>query len=338
MNVNIKYAIYSVLYFIAGIGLHTSCKSANGQVNCDSKLKISYLDSAKASIEIATDKYDGFFNKIHANEIAIQMKSERGFSDDLSARLAYKTFLKTQVSTFLANEKLMIDSLFIIAKSKIGALNCGVLPDKINIVKIKNGHYGNDVYYTRGNTIFIPENIFDNFVAETQLPVMIHEIWHIMSRTNASLREKAYALIGFKQHGMNLMIDPSLEKRRLYNPDGVTDDYALKIGDLWVMPIITANSTKYSKDNPSFFDYLKFDLYDINQDGIMDTEPLNLNLTNEFFKEIKDNTQYIIHPDEILADNFMLAVLAYSKNDYEEFSKEGKVLIENVIKLIKNQP
>lgn len=326
------------MYIITALCIQTSCKSANGQVGCESKLKVTYIDSAKASIEIITDEYDGFFDKIHANEIAIQMKSEAGFEDDVSARAAYKMFLKTQVSNFSAKEKTMMDSLLITTRSKIGALNCAVIPEKINIVKIKNGHYGNDVYYTRGSTIFIPENIFDNFVAETQLPVMIHEIWHIMSRTNLNLREKAFALIGFKPHGLKLQIDPNLEKKRLYNPDGVTDEYALKIGGLWVMPIITANASKFFKDNPFFFDYLKFDLYDASATGIMDDEPLNLNLTNEFFKEIKDNTQYIIHPDEILADNFMLAVLAYNKNDYKQFSKEGKVLIDQVIALIKSQP
>lgn len=330
--------IFIILFlFTVLISYQSSCKSSQGTIDCDKMLKITYLDSSQASKEIVTDKYDGFFDKIHAIEIAIQLKSEVGFSDDISARAAFKDFLKTQVSTFTLKEKSLMDSLFMDAKSKISALNCDILPDKINLVKIKNGHYGNDVYYTRGSTIFIPENIFTNFVADVQLPVMIHEIWHIMSRTNSKLRTKAYALIGFKAHGKTLKVDPNLEKERLYNPDGVSDDYALKINDKWVMPIITSNAKQYTKDKSAFFDYLKFDLYDFNEDGVMDAEPLNLNLTNLFFKEIKDNTQYIIHPDEILADNFMLAVLASHKNDYKQFSKEGKVLIDQVISLIKNK-
>ena len=54
-----------------------------------------------------------------------------------------------------------------------------------------------------------------------------------------------------------------------------------------------------------------------------------------FFDQIKYNTQYIIHPDEILADNFM--ILAMSKkdpasiNDLDEAGKELLRKIENAL-------
>jgi hypothetical protein len=54
-----------------------------------------------------------------------------------------------------------------------------------------------------------------------------------------------------------------------------------------------------------------------------------------FFTKIKDNTQYIIHPDEIMADNFMFAVLAFSNDDYNRFSGTGKVLIKELLTILR---
>ena len=50
-----------------------------------------------------------------------------------------------------------------------------------------------------------------------------------------------------------------------------------------------------------------------------------------FFDQIKYNTQYIIHPDEVLADNFM--ILALSKRDpssLDDFDEAGKELLKKI--------
>jgi len=62
---------------------------------------------------------------------------------------------------------------------------------------------------------------------------------------------------------------------------------------------------------------------------------LSIEHNADFFKKIKDNTQYIIHPDEIMADNFMMAVIANKDETYEGFSEEGTALLKEVIEILK---
>jgi predicted P-loop ATPase/GTPase len=92
---------------------------------------------------------------------------------------------------------------------------------------------------------------------------------------------------------------------------------------------------------PSYFDYLQFDLYHV-IDGVTRSDKdgktlMDLMYTPSFFYQIKDNTQYIIHPDEIMADNFMLALQAFHHKDFKNFTKEGKNLIDNVLKILADQ-
>ena len=62
---------------------------------------------------------------------------------------------------------------------------------------------------------------------------------------------------------------------------------------------------------------------------------LNLDEVEGFYEQIQRNTNYIIHPDEILADNFIFLVQA--KKDPRtlgQFSEEGIRLIEKMEKII----
>lgn len=61
-------------------------------------------------------------------------------------------------------------------------------------------------------------------------------------------------------------------------------------------------------------------------------------LMADFFRQIKDNTNYIIHPDEIMADNFMFAILSMESPDYlTRFSKEGNTLIEEIKTILREE-
>lgn len=86
--------------------------------------------------------------------------------------------------------------------------------------------------------------------------------------------------------------------------------------------------------------HLKMEVYRINSDGKLLLPEQNANLQKDmqyFFSIIGDNTQYIIHPDEIVADNVMLAIIAHTTGDYRSFSKQGKEKIEQVLNILKRK-
>ncbi len=311
---------------------------------------ITYLDSTAAVSQILQDEMDGFFESLSEVELSIQLKSETKYDSKKTALESYKQMLVTEMGTFSQEEKELMTSAFTEAKRIMDKVNPDLWPSNIEIIKTKTNHYGPDVYYTREDAIVIPENIFaQKATTEGILSVMLHEIYHILSRYHENFREETYALIDFQKHNQEVKLSPTLQRRRLTNPDGVTLDYGIKLNDesgkeQLVVPFLISSQQYYDQSIPSFFSYLKFDLYPLIEQAngksllVSDTDgntPLSAEMQNDYFNHIGDNTQYVIHPDEVMADNFMLALLAYDTGEYSEFSKSGKKLIDEVLEVLK---
>jgi hypothetical protein len=327
------------VFFNIGCRLNKNSGAAIG----DKPALVVFIDSSDASRSIIKDDTDGFFAQISALEMSIQMKNAAIAVDRNSAIKKFSNFLRTQVSNWTYSEKAEIYDIFAKVKEVCDKVNPRIFPGDIRLIKIKTNHYGNDVYYTRDHNIFIPENILPIEVPSRQLPVMLHEIFHLLSRYNPELKHDLYKLIGFRKADKPVKLNNQLQKILLTNPDGVSFQYLIELQtgtkSQLAVPLITSKLKTFNPSVPSFFDYLNFDLYELKDMGkyyeaqtdVKGSTTIQLNNTPAFFSKIKDNTQYIIHPDEIIADNFMLALLAYDSNDYSKFSKEGRVLIEKII-------
>lgn len=304
---------------------------------------IGFVDSLSASSVIISSDIDGFFEQLSIIDMAIQMKKSIVSQDKSKVLAQYKSFLATEVSNWTEEEKVIMLDVFARAKEICDKVSPRIFPGDMKLIKVKTNHYGKDVYYTRGKHILIPENIFSSFDMEKQLPVMLHEIFHVFSRYNAPIREELYAMIGFKKSDKKVVLSDALKRILLTNPDGVSLNYVIKLEDqkdtISAIPVITSKFTEFRDSNPYFFGYLNFDLYGLSDKGdyyyvesnAAGKTLVNLQKTPSFFTKIKDNTQYIIHPDEIMADNFMLALLAKENDDFKKFSPTGKQLIDQVL-------
>lgn len=338
------------IVLLAAFSLLISCKSnkktsvAQDQESHSSvPALVTFLDSLEASEAIIMDDTDSLFSRINIAEMQIQMKENFDGMPVETMREKYIQFMKTQVSNWTDEERIQMLQLFEEVKELCDALSPRIFPGGIRLIKGKTKSYGDDAYYTRGHNIIIPESIFPIEDKEKQLPVMLHETFHILSRYNVPLREDLYALIGFKKMDKPVYLNDLLKVMVLCNPDGMSVQYAteLQVGDgsIYVVPFITSKHGKYRPEKPSYFDYLDFDVFRLGDYGDhykIQSDPHGKSITPlsslpGYFSHIKDNTQYIIHPDEIMADNFMLALLAFNKNDYSKLSPEGKKLIEDVI-------
>jgi len=324
-----------------------SCKPKQ-QVNnlkLSEQNEIVFLDSLTASKAIIVDQSDGFFDKIMPLEMSIQMKKEKVSEDRMQVLQDYKDFLQIDVEDFTKEENEFVNGIMQEAFQLCNSINPAIFPKKIRLVKTKGKHYGNSVYYTREDMIVIPKNELQARNKNAFLKVMIHEIFHIYSRYNPAKRHELYALVGFKPMEARTILPTILQNRLLFNPDGINFNYAMDLKNkdgemIKVMPIIVSAKDAFSKKNPAFFDYVKFDLYQLsyNQNNSFEVltdergfSTLNLGELPDFFNQIKDNTQYIIHPDEILADNFMYVMLAQQKaGKFSGYSDEGTELLEEI--------
>ncbi|MBV6654594.1 MAG: hypothetical protein KI786_12590 [Mameliella sp.] len=293
-------------------------------------------DSAQAALRIQSDDKEGFFEQISNLDIRLQMGVLQNTSiDETELRQSYPNFLAQQAMPFEPEERVLLQNVFQTAYAYCDTLNPHLLPDTIYLAKMDTRVFGPSVYFTREETIFIPEN--ELYVGnQALLPVMLHELFHIISRYQPELRNELYALIGYYQLDALLHFPTPLLQKRLLNPDGINHQYAIELQDSLgeTQPYISVISADTSNFNPGkrYFDYIDFRLhalqssdsgYTVEAEG---TLPEN---ATGFFEQIADNTGYIIHPDEILADNFVLLVLQYAgAQGYSDrpLSEQGKAL------------
>ncbi len=307
-----------------------------------------FLDSVAARTAIIYDTHDNFFEDISDLDMAIQAKvedHEKMSRDELSSY--YKKFMQDDVTNFTKEEKVLLTEIFKEIHTFTSTLNNNIFPEKLKLIKSHERPYGTGTFYTRENCIVIPYGAFKTMDRSAMYNVMLHELFHVYSRLNNEKRLAIYDLIGFKPFDSDVFrMRDSLAKRVLLNPDGVKKYYiTLKMDDGQFrdfMPIITAKSWKYTPAKKLFFQYLKFDLYEVqrvlgkakgmgltkvksNGDGTAGFD-VNSELP-DFFRQIKDNTNYIIHPDEVMADNFMILIQSMKdKSVYDALSEEGKGL------------
>ncbi len=303
---------------------------------------VNFVDSLTASKLITTIDDDGLFEQISTLDIEIQMKREQSFPSRANAIKEYKNFLSTEVASWTDQDIEILTQIFTDAKRLCDTISPRIFPGGIKLIKIKTNHYGPDVYYTKGDIILIPENIFPINNPENILRVMLHEIFHIVSRQNPELKNEIYRLIGFEKAQKPVKLNKMLSDKLLTNPDGVSYQFFIQLDSILAIPLITSKFGKYRSQNASFFNHLQFDIYQLQDKGnyyeaITDdvgNTTIPLKKTPIFFTKIKDNTQYIIHPDEIMADNFMLAVLAYSNNEFDRFSENGASLLFDLLRVL----
>jgi len=175
--------------------------------------------------------------------------------------------------------------------------------------------------YTRGAAIVLPTKVMS--YPEGQLDrLLLHELFHLLSRHDGALRAKLYRIIGFEVC-QPIELPASLAPRRITNPDAPLIDctISLKAADgrvLAAAPVLYSRDKQYdAKRGESLFRSLIFRLMVVEQRGgrwepvLTRGEPTVIDPRKEksFLEQIGENTNYIIHPDEILADNFVRLVM-----------------------------
>jgi len=311
------------------------------------------LNAKEAGDAIGRDRYNHYFDRITPVEMSIQMKkalNPQTTRSDLS--VAYRQFLKEDVSDFSIEESIWVADIMKEVYEQTEALFPGLYPDTLWLLKTPAKHVGESVYYTRENGIVIPYDVLLARDKEAFRSTMYHELFHVISRLHPQKQREMYALIGFQAIGYeNLVMPPLLAERLLHNPDGV--DFAQKIdlkqadgSVISAIPVIYSKEAGHQKGQDVFFSYLEFELFPVEQDKagkwLVKTKPdglhspISLKDQPDFFRQIKDNTGYIIHPDEVLADNFAFIVESQKNPAVStKFSEAGKTLLRDLEQVLK---
>jgi len=195
------------------------------------------------------------------------------------------------------------------------------LPSAIQLIKTTGAEEGK-AFYTRGTAIALPGSELAR--SEWDMKKLIcHELFHVLSRQNPKLREKLYESIGFIKCD-EIELPPSLKRRKITNPDAPRNDHFIRLQidgqERLAVPILLSRTETYDiKQGGEFFAYLELKFLVVEKSG----RPGKLKIVSEkaapklvgledvsgFLEQVGRNTEYIIHPEEILAENFALLVL-----------------------------
>jgi hypothetical protein len=188
-------------------------------------------------------------------------------------------------------------------------------PNEILFVKTTADEEGGAGGYTRANYVVLKDDVISQPIGELKR-LIVHELFHILTRNNPGFRKEMYQIIGFEL--MNDVEYPTnLKAHRITNPDAPQiDSYIkLKIGGQSIECMMILYSTQ-NYSGGDFFKYLNVGFLSLKGDSIKsveynDNKPViySFKQVTDFFEQVGKNTQYIIHPEEILADNFAFAIL-----------------------------
>ena len=192
-------------------------------------------------------------------------------------------------------------------------------PPAVTFVKTTGLEEGRAAY-CRGSAVVLPAEYLDKAPAELEFTVF-HELFHIYRRFYDGNRRELYKLIGFVVCP-EIVLPDELRARKITNPDAPLIDsfIRVRVGGVRVAaaPVLIARTERYdTKKGGEFFDSMDFRLLVLDQvQGrfqpalLPGGKPRLLDPAQvpDYLDQIGRNTQYIIHPEEILADNFVFLV------------------------------
>jgi hypothetical protein len=247
---------------------------------------------------------DAFVERMSPFDRAARLKTSRVVTE-----AEYLDFAASAALGWEEADRRAISAAYEGVQARIRALRLP-LPAQFLVVKTTGTEEG-DTAYTRQTAVMIPRSkVRDN------LPrLLAHELFHIASRANPALAERLYAVIGFTRC-TEASYPAELAARKLTNPDAPRNDYCIHVTldrqSVVATPILFSRVESYDPARGGeFFDYLQLGLLVRTEPGaaLSTQRVVGLQQVTGFFEQVGQNTQYVIHPEEILADNFALLVL-----------------------------
>jgi len=209
-------------------------------------------------------------------------------------------------------------------------------PPEVLLVQT-SGRESADQPHTRANAVVLPAQFEQQGFSDAE--VLAHELWHVLSRRNPALATKLYALIGYEPVP-DLQWPPLWLPLRIVNQDAPFDRHAMRLSlqgrSVVVMPVLLAASESERTPGQSLLNLMAPRLLEVQpgENGRPTTAVLNngepiahdIEATPEFLERLGGNTDYTLHPDETIADNFMFLVAGRTAKNPELLKRIEAVL------------
>lgn len=210
----------------------------------------------------------------------------------------------------------------------------GIWPDSLALITVSGEQYGAGTFYTRERAIIVPLPVLQTGDTAALTRVMVHEIFHLFSRLHRSARADLYGVFGFERPAQPIGLPDSLEARRLLNPDGIEEDWVITLDGVPYVPLLLIGPQHAATAALSFVDAYHYGYYPLERRAgryhLRSSEAARLGPA--FAALTGGNTDYIIHPEEIAADNFVRLVVPSSSAPP---SADGRRVLTSLAQLLR---
>lgn len=267
----------------------------------------------ETAIKILTAN-DEYLTSMKAIEIALRVGSPSADKtmDDLKAHYA------ANVLDYPEAEKALMQALLVTHKKKLEKI-APLMPDSVYFIKVTD-EVESGIPHTRGNAFVSPERR-----TSISTKLFFHQIFHILSRHNRIKRASLYNIIGFRPCYFQPTED--VDRLSVRNPEAPFTEFFIPVEidgrDSAVMSYLHTDQEGFDPTIKGGFDgHITGDLIEVSVEGGICKPIINNNGKPNLFKheDIPDfydtvgyNTNFDIHPEEIIADNF--AFLMMKSND-----------------------
>jgi hypothetical protein len=275
--------------------------------------KIHFASVSEGSQTLKTR--DDFVQRLSPFDRSARMKVARVVSED-----EYLAFVGSNVIGWSQDQIQSVSKVIDALRPQLGDLSLP-LPATLQLIQTTGNEEGGAAY-TRGAAIILTRDELAKD-AEMLKRLIAHELFHVLSRQNPELREKLYRIIGFEKCN-EIELPPELKRRKITNPDAPRNDHFIRLRidnrECLAVPILLSSAETYdTKRGGEFFAYLQFQFLVVEKSASSQTfkpayegsspKVVGPERVSGFMEQIGRNTEYVIHPEEVLADNFALLVL-----------------------------
>ena len=302
-------------------------------IECVDSSKVNFIFTDKENGSELLNTQDEFTDALSDFDMSARLKTSKKVS-----KAEYLDFISKQSLDWTKDEKKSMDAAITEIKKLMKKYKI-ILPKDIYLVKTTGKEEGDSAYCRGQNVIVFSQNMITLNDLNEKKDLLIHELFHIYSKNNLDVREKLYNSIGFYKT-KELTMTPIMSQYKVTNPDAVHNNYyfysTVEGEKEKVLPFLMAASDYDESLGGEFFDYMILVFCPL-VEGEESNQVITINGQEcfysykdvpDYFELIGENTDYIIHPEEVLADNFVL-LITNSKN------VKTKKIISDMKKILK---
>ncbi|WP_339925753.1 hypothetical protein [uncultured Cyclobacterium sp.] len=271
-------------------------------VSIDENTSIVFTPKEEAAEKLGTS--DSYTKALTKFDLASRTKNKNSTQEQ-----DYLTFASNQAQAWTDEEKTVLEARILGIKDKIDALGLKLeFPEEILLIKSTLDEEGGATSYTRENYIVVKGLASEAF--------LIHELFHILTRHSEEKRTALFETINFNKSN-RIVYPEGIRDLVITNPDAPFLEHTINLEiEGATQEVVFILIAEEAWDGGSFFTYIKQRLMFVEGGAndkkatLVDNMPVlkNFGAATDLKEKIGDNTDYTLHPEEILADHFVMLV------------------------------